>query len=78
MIACIIGIMQFFKYDPIGFKKGLTASDFPSFTSTIGNINTYTSYVALISGMGTVLFAIEKIDLGGLGIYLRLLYQYLH
>lgn len=60
MIACIIGIMQFFKYDPIGFKKGLTASDFPSFTSTIGNINTYPSYVALISGMGTVLFAIEK------------------
>lgn len=60
MITCIIGIMQFFKYDPIGFKKGLTASDFPSFTSTIGNINTYTSYVALISGMGTVLFAIEK------------------
>lgn len=60
MIACIIGIMQFFKYDPIGFKRGLTASDFPSFTSTIGNINTYSSYVALISGMGTVLFAIEK------------------
>ena len=60
MIACIIGIMQFFKYDPIGFKKGLTASDFPSFTSTIGNIHTSTSYVALISGMGTVLFAIEK------------------
>lgn len=60
MIACIIGIMQFFKYDPIGFKRGLTADDFPSFTSTIGNINTYTSYVALISGMGTVLFAIEK------------------
>lgn len=60
MIACIIGIMQFFKYDPIGFKKGLAARDFPSFTSTIGNINTYTSYVALISGMGTVLFAVEK------------------
>lgn len=60
MVACIIGIMQFFKYDPIGFKKGITASDFPSFTSTIGNINTYTSYVALISGMSTVLFAIEK------------------
>lgn len=60
MVACIIGIMQFFKYDPIGFKTELTSSDFPSFTSTIGNINTYTSYVALISGLGTVLFAIEK------------------
>ena len=60
MIACIIGIMHFFKFDPIGFKTDITMKDYPSFSSTIGNINTYTSYVALISGMGTVLFAIEK------------------
>lgn len=60
MIACIIGIMQFFKYDPIGFKANIDSSDYKSFASTIGNINTYTSYIALISGMGTVLFAIEK------------------
>lgn len=60
MIACIIGIMQFFKFDPIGFKANIDSRDYPSFASTIGNINTYTSYIALISGMGTVLFAIEE------------------
>lgn len=60
MLACIIGIMQFFKYDPIGFKNHIDPKQYESFTSTIGNINTYTSYVALISGMSTVLFSIEK------------------
>lgn len=60
MVACIIGIMQYFKYDPIGFKTNLISNDYVSFTSTIGNINTYTSYVALISGMGTVLYVVEK------------------
>lgn len=30
------------------------------FVSTIGNINTYTSYVALISAIAAVLFSIEK------------------
>lgn len=60
MIACLIGIMQFFQYDPIGFKDNIDPRQYDSFTSTIGNINTYTSYVALISGMGSVLYSIEK------------------
>lgn len=60
MIACIIGIMQFFKYDPIGFKDHIDMNQYNSFTSTIGNINTYTSYVALLSGMGSVLYSVEK------------------
>lgn len=60
IVACIIGIMQFFKYDPIGFKDFIDPKQYSFFTSTIGNINTYTSYVALISGMGVVLFAIER------------------
>lgn len=60
MIACMIGIMQFFMFDPIGFKDNIDPAQFGIFTSTIGNINTYTSYVALISGMGVVLFAVEN------------------
>lgn len=66
MVACIIGIMQFFKFDPIGFKANIDSRDYPSFASTIGNINTYTSYIALISGMAMALFAIEKNKLRGL------------
>lgn len=60
MIAFMIGIMQFFMFDPIGFKDNIDPAQFGIFTSTIGNINTYTSYAALISGMGVVLFAVEK------------------
>ena len=60
MIACIIGIFQFFEIDPIGFKEGLSWDDYRIFASTIGNINTYTSYVALISGMSVVLFVNEN------------------
>lgn len=60
MIACIIGIGHFFRYDPIGFKNGISPYEYPMFVSTIGNINTYTSYVALISAIAAVLFSIEK------------------
>ncbi|EEQ62088.1 O-antigen polymerase [Clostridiales bacterium 1_7_47FAA] len=60
MVVCIIGIMQFFKYDPIGFKIGISPFEYSMFASTIGNINTYTSYISLIVGIGTILFLIEN------------------
>lgn len=60
MIVCFIGILHFFDIDPIGFKAGMDSMEYGIFTSTIGNINTYTSYVALLSGMGCVLFTVEK------------------
>lgn len=60
MIACMIGILQYFNIDPIGFKADISPKDYDIFTSTFGNINTYTSYVALLAGVSTVLFAIEK------------------
>ena len=70
MIACIIGILQYFKIDPIGFKAEIDPREYRMFTSTIGNINTYTSYLALISGMAVVLFTIEK------NIYRRIWYLF--
>ena len=60
MIVCLIGILHYFNIDPIGFKTDLSYKDYPDFTSTIGNINTYTSYLALVVGASTVLFTVEK------------------
>lgn len=60
MVVCLIGILQFFEIDSIGFKVGLSWDDYRIFASTIGNINTYTSYIALVSGMSVVLFAQEN------------------
>ena len=58
MIVCLIGILHYFNIDPIGFKKDLNYLDYVDFTSTIGNVNTYTSYVALVVGVSTVLFTV--------------------
>lgn len=59
MIACLIGILQYFLYDPIGFKNTIDLKYYDAFTSTIGNINTYTSYVSLIFGVSVILYLIE-------------------
>lgn len=59
-VVCIIGLLHYLEIDPIGFKNGLREEDYKIFTSTIGNINTYTSYVALTTGVSSVLFSIER------------------
>ncbi len=60
MLACIMGILQYFKMDPLGFKRQMDPVQYPMFTSTIGNINTYTSYIAMVVGMSAVLFYLER------------------
>ena len=59
MLACVMGILQFFRFDPLGFKREMDPGQYTMFTSTIGNINTYTSYVAMITGMSALLFYLE-------------------
>ena len=60
VIVCFLGILHFFNLDPLGFKKNISPDDYNIFVSTFGNINTYTSYLALPIGVSSVLFAIEK------------------
>lgn len=60
MFVCAFGIMHFFMLDPLGFKTGIAPDQYEMFTSTIGNINTYTSYVALVFGASVLLFSIEN------------------
>ena len=60
MAALIIGILQYFDMDPIGFKKLMEPGQYYMFTSTIGNINTYTSYAAMLAGASTLLFFTEE------------------
>lgn len=60
LIVCILGILHFFYLDPLGFKKEISPDDYDIFVSTLGNINTYTSYLALPLGVSAVLFSAEK------------------
>lgn len=59
-IVCVIGITDYFQLDILNFRT--TASEMAQgriFASTIGNINTYVSYVALIVSIASILFILE-------------------
>ena len=59
MILCLFGITDYFQMDILHFRKDSPAS-MASFTSTLGNINTYTAYVGMLLGLSAALFALEK------------------
>lgn len=50
------GITDYFKLNLFHFKDELVAADWPVYTSTFGNINTYNAYVALVIGCCGALF----------------------
>ncbi len=60
VIVCLFGITDYFQLDIFHFKAPMIAEQRPIFTSTIGNINTYTAYVGIITAIATVLFATEE------------------
>ncbi len=60
LIICILGIGDFFYLDPLGLKTGVNARQKELFTSTLGNINSYTAYVGIVMGLTAGLFATEK------------------
>ena len=60
VLVCLFGISDYFKLDIFRFKATMLAEQRPIFTSTIGNINTYTAYVGIIMGISSVLFALSK------------------
>jgi len=60
IIVSLFGITDYFNLDIFHFKTLMLPEQRPIFTSTIGNINTYTAYIGIITGIATVLFAKEK------------------
>lgn len=59
MLVCLFGITDYFKMDLLHFKVGMLEEQKFMFTSTIGNINTYTALVGMITAVSAVLFATE-------------------
>lgn len=60
MIMCIIGITDYFQLDVLDFRGEIRPGDSTIFTSTVGNINTYTAYVGMVMGFSTLMFSVEK------------------
>lgn len=57
MFLCLFGITDYFSLNLLGFKNDVAPGEWQTFFSTIGNINTYTSFVALVVGASVVLFS---------------------
>nr|WP_288826248.1 O-antigen ligase family protein [uncultured Clostridium sp.] len=59
-LVCLFGITDYFRLDIFRFKVNMILDQKDIFTSTIGNINTYTAYVGIIAAISTVLYAKEN------------------
>lgn len=59
MLACLFSITDFFQMDILGFKEGMNPIQKPNFTSTIGNINTFSAYAVMITAIAVTLFTKE-------------------
>lgn len=60
ILVCLFGITDYFQMDLLGFKRQMIPKQRKIYTSTFGNINTYTVYVAAVMVVSTILFATEK------------------
>lgn len=60
MVMCVIGITDYFQLDVLDFRGNIKPEQSTIFTSTIGNINTYTAYVGLIMGFSAAMFVTEN------------------
>lgn len=61
MLPLLFGITDYFNMDLLHFKRGISSDDWKNFTSTFGNINTYTTYVGVIFGCVSALFTAERV-----------------
>lgn len=60
MIICIFGMTDYFQMDLLNIRGKMSHEQSIIFTSTLGNINSYTAYVGLIAGIAAGMFCMEK------------------
>lgn len=59
ILLCLFGITDYFQMDLLSLR-GDSPTSLPSFTSTLGNINTYTAYVGMLLGFAAAMFLLEN------------------
>ena len=61
LVMCIFGITDYFRMDILHFRGPYTdPSESDIFTSTIGNINSFTAYVGMVMGFSGAMFITEE------------------
>lgn len=62
--VCLFGYTDYFNMDILHFKENISSEQWPIFTSTIGNINTYTAVLAFYIAVSGTLFITSPLDNG--------------
>lgn len=70
LVICCIGITDYFQMDIMNFRAVIKPEQSTIFTSTLGNINTYTAYVALMLGVAAAMFATSRKTSGVIWYYI--------
>lgn len=60
LFVCVFGITDYLDLNLLHFKDRIAKEQYTIFTSTFGNINTYTAFVSLALGLSGFLFSTER------------------
>ena len=60
IFVCLFGITDYFQMDLLGFKERMLDRQKALYTSTLGNINTYTVYVGAALCISMILYILES------------------
>ncbi len=55
-LMCVLGISDYLNMDILKLKRNMQELQIPMFTSTIGNINTYTTFVGFVISLSATLY----------------------
>ncbi len=57
---CLFGFTDYFRMDIMGWRVNVRPDQLDMFTSTLGNVNSYTAYVGLMMGYASAMFCLEE------------------
>lgn len=77
LFVALFGITDYFSLNLLGFKTYMKPEQYFMFASTIGNINTYTAYLALFLSMSMCLFIFTDLDMKDSVSKLKLIFYYM-
>lgn len=60
VVVCLLGITDYFQMNFLGWKTNVDSEQANLFVSTLGNVNTYTAFVALTMAVASGCFVTEK------------------
>lgn len=70
-LVCLFGITDYFRMNLLGFEDRMNPDQIGMFASTIGNINTFTTYVGFVVAFSGAMFVMSRVREENLSSYAK-------